>query len=695
MRTITLELLRHGPAHNQLLSPLTPYMALCENHSAVTLHVPFEHYQFLHRMNALAYRSDEATRNYQLNDTARLLGDLLGTIPGLTAESNKPDGSDERLTHLRLILSASELALLPFELAQAPNGLPGAGQNMLLQPQMPVCLTREVRRTGDEPYKWPRIPRILFIAASPPGVGEIPLQAHLLALRKLITPWVKYFKETDEITRTKRLEEHLVVLTGASIEAIEQICASNVEFPFTHIHILAHGVERPEVFDTRYYLALHNGQDPNQTDFISGPRLAAALRAALRPDSNPLAKPAVVSLASCDSANMGSVIGAGASLAHALHEAGIPLVVAGQFPLSFAGSVRLVECLYDGLIWGIDPRLLLYDLRRRLFAQFPNTHDWASLTAYMSLPIDFTQQLPDIQIGQALRSINAAMNHADEATRQLSFRIKSKRQYESPEMSPDNQQLLLNEARTRINKAKMKLERLLNRWPAYKGRISGLLASTEKRHAEILFRASQHSQIENNAGTSFKPLAKDSLELLRKSRNYYWDTFLLGRSESWAVVQYLSLTLIINSSEQFPEHLFTEQQSGNMPDVPGDNQPLKKLSSLWSMSRLLSSYDLNSKIIERVVWAHSNMIELYLLSLILPADLLDLPPDGTATQLALQHTDMLIDLSGRESFTVYSTRRQMLRYIEWFSAISNVGNLVGLAEQIFDRFPEEAEEAWK
>jgi len=37
MRTLTLELLRHGPAHNQLLSPLTPYLALCENHPAVTL----------------------------------------------------------------------------------------------------------------------------------------------------------------------------------------------------------------------------------------------------------------------------------------------------------------------------------------------------------------------------------------------------------------------------------------------------------------------------------------------------------------------------------------------------------------------------------------------------------------------------------------------------------------------------------
>src|SRR5215470_10046170 len=117
MRTITLELLRHGPVHNQLLSPLTPYLALCENHGAVTIHVPFEHNQFLHRLDALGYRQDDAARLFQLNDTAAELGDLLGLVPGLTAEANKQDAGGEPLTHLRLIISASELALLPFELA--------------------------------------------------------------------------------------------------------------------------------------------------------------------------------------------------------------------------------------------------------------------------------------------------------------------------------------------------------------------------------------------------------------------------------------------------------------------------------------------------------------------------------------------------------------------------------------------------
>src|SRR5437763_1387222 len=134
MRTITLELLRHGPAHNQLLSPLTPYLALCENHGAVTLHLPFEHNQFLHRLNALGYKLRVEARLFQVQDTAAVLGELLGAIPGFIAETNRvthqngeaaPIENNDAVTHLRLIISASELALLPFELALSPAGAPG------------------------------------------------------------------------------------------------------------------------------------------------------------------------------------------------------------------------------------------------------------------------------------------------------------------------------------------------------------------------------------------------------------------------------------------------------------------------------------------------------------------------------------------------------------------------------------------
>ncbi|CAH2806846.1 MAG: hypothetical protein CPDRYMAC_6383 [uncultured Paraburkholderia sp.] len=129
MRRITLELLRHGPPHNQLLSPLTEYIALCENHGTLTFHVPFEHNQMLYRLRAFSYRLGPEPREFQVIDTANVIGKLLGEIPGLTADLNRQGTgagiedtcAAEQVTHLRLVVTASELALLPFELATSPT----------------------------------------------------------------------------------------------------------------------------------------------------------------------------------------------------------------------------------------------------------------------------------------------------------------------------------------------------------------------------------------------------------------------------------------------------------------------------------------------------------------------------------------------------------------------------------------------
>ena len=688
MRTITLELLRHGTAHNQLLSPLTPYLALCENHAAVTLHVPFEHNQFLYRLRSLTYKDKNESRTFQLDDTARVLGELLSAIPGLTAESNKQDQDGEHLTHLRLIISASELALLPFELALSPNGLPGAGQHLLLQPQMPICLTREIRRVRNEQVEWPKAPKILFVAAAPPGVGPIPLESHLLVLRRAIAPWVFHYDVNNPKNQRRRIGEHLHVLPNASIEAIEDACASG---KYTHVHILAHGVEVEENFDRRFALALHDARDPQKTERVSGTRLATALRATQRAGGEGLSMPAVVTLASCDSGNVGSVAGAGSSIAHALHESGIPMVVAGQFPLSFEGSVRLVDCLYEGLLWGKDPRPLLYDLRRRLYAQFKENHDWASLTAYVSLPPDIDQQLPNVQISQANRSINAAMNHADVATGRISKRIKS----DEPEAANVKElKALFDKALHKIAEAKKRLEALLKRLPEKRERIYGNLASAEKRHAEVLFAAAGSPVFAKDPKGRARYL-REHEEMLRKSRDHYWDSFIEDRTNCWAVVQYLSMTVMMQKSGQFKKSASLPEETDGSQRGAGTEREERDPDGLWSMAHLLSLYDLNSKKSQRQVWAHGNLIELYLLSLAMrPSP--ERPNPAEAKKRALRHADALVDLAGRDSFEVYSTRRQILRYIEWFGVISRLGAApMALAEQVFQRFPEEAENRWK
>lgn len=679
MRTITLELLRHGVAHNQLLSPLTPYLALCENHAAVTLHVPFEHNQFLYRLRALGYKLQEESRLFQLQDTARTLSELLATIPGLTAESNKANGDADQFTHLRLIISASELALLPFELALSPSGLPGAGQHLLLQPQLPICLTREIRRVPGEQLQWPKKPRILFAAAAPPNVGAIPLEAHLLALRQAIRPWVWYYDPKDPAQRRKNVEDHLVFLPAASIEAIEAACATS---SFTHVHILAHGVAQPVNFDTRFFLALHKAGSPDEVDYVSGARLATALRAAERAGGRSLTRPTVVTVASCDSGNQGSVAGAGSSIAHALHEAGIPLVIASQFPLSFEGSVRMVEVLYEGFLGGEDPRLLLHDLRRRLQAQFPETHDWASLTAYASLPTDIDRQFENVQIARTKHRMEAALDHVDKATRRTFAKHpgKSKVKLSStlePSTSDAETAKLLANGQEKIEQARRQFERLVQHVPSERTELLGVLASTEKRQAE-----SEYS------GTLLKGAApsgiKRTQELLYQALEHYWQAFIQdqGRSwtlSSWTLVQYLSLAIILQTR-------------------PEGHQ----LEELWLFAHVMSRNELHSTNREHAIWAHGNLIELYLLAQMLQIEALQIKTVGiessaeAAKRLALEHAGELLVSAGRNSFEVYSTRRQIFRYVEWFREIAPwVERLTGLAEEIFNKFPEVVEEESK
>ena len=161
---------------------------------------------------------------------------------------------------------------------------------------------------------------------------------------------------------------------------------------------MAHGVPFKEGDETNYGLALHDDHEPTKADVVSGNRLATLLRPQIERRGGELACPSVVTIASCDSGNVGSVVGAGASVAHALHESGIPLVVSFQFPLSCSGSVVLTQSLYEGRLAGSDPRRLVDKTRRLLKTQVSKSHDWAGLVAYASLPTDIEQKIAEARI---------------------------------------------------------------------------------------------------------------------------------------------------------------------------------------------------------------------------------------------------------------------------------------------------------
>jgi len=123
IRTVAVEFLRAGPPHNQLLSPLTQYLAVCGDAGAGVVTVPYEQAAFERKLKELRYETgDTDDRLAMLHDVGVEMGRILGSVPGLPGALTVDPSKAATLIHLRLTLSASELAHLPFELAKVPVG---------------------------------------------------------------------------------------------------------------------------------------------------------------------------------------------------------------------------------------------------------------------------------------------------------------------------------------------------------------------------------------------------------------------------------------------------------------------------------------------------------------------------------------------------------------------------------------------
>ncbi len=605
-------------------------MALCGSHEPADVSVPFDHSELLTRLRALLYKDSDQSRELQLAETARAMSSVLGAVPGLVAELADPGGADDSgPTHLRIIFNANELALLPFELANAANAFPGAGQPLALQPQVPICITREVRRPAGGPVEWPRTPRVLFAASS--AGGDIPFTAQRLKLEAAIEPWLFHYQDGDDTDKQKRVSEHLTILENVTVQGLLDECASG---SYTHVHLLAHGVPVSTESGRRYGIALHSEVN-GQPDIVDGARLATLLRPSRKGKIENLVRPTVVTLAVCNSGgtagdgmNAGQAIGVGASIAHALHECGIPLVVASQFPLSFEGANTMVDVLYSGLLSGADPRLLLIDLRRQLRVRVHQNHDWASVVAYAAFPSNLDRQLAEVRVKRASRSIEAALNHADRATLAMSALLSKGKSETHSDLGgpPRDRQPMIDGVRRKLRQATDRMQSVLDSPFASKSLVFGLLASAHKRKAEMFWRAAT------------EPADKDeSLTALGQSRWYYRKAFDADRAETWATIQEQVLAAALDGS-----------------------CCLK--SDELNLARLLSIADSRAEDKARRAWAHGNLLELRLLQ-VLNVDVGPLP------QAWEESVDELVRAVGADAGEVHSTRRQLSRWVEFFPAI--------------------------
>ncbi len=604
IRLVNVEFLRPGPPNNQLLSPLTPYLAVCGETGAGVVHVPYEHGRFDRLLKQLRYETgDPEDRLAMLHDLGTEMGKLLGGVPGLPGALTFGSSQTGALIHLRLTLSASELALLPFELAKTPVTDSVTGENWLsLHTRPPVCLTRHIRTVSPEGVIWPERPRILFIAGDPENV---PHKEHRQVLVEAIQRF-RYPEDGDQKIADEertRFGDLLTILIYPSLDEVMAECRKN---RYTHIHVLAHG----DLMDSSpgsYGIVLRGPE--GAPDVVSGDRFRTAITSVHH-------RPAVVTLASCDSANVGTVVIPGASFAHQLHEAGIPLVVASQFPLSVDGSVPLTKRLYNGFLWGEHPLLLLQEARAELHARFTASwHDWASLVVYEALPRDFSDQLDALRYRQTKRAMDAALEKIDKAV-------------EAKDGTSDPSEL---ERDVEYAVGRFNLD------GQYGVECRGLRASSLKRIAQARFKLGGKSSTKD----PYEPLDEARLEYLNAARG-----LLVSNSRTlqriatvhWVLVQVASLSMVLG---------------------------LDSDDGIWKAAKLSADLYCEHHDPEQRAWAHASLAELWLVRL---AD-----PDLTGEERRTIHEEAVREAKalgdfypGQDEFPVKSSRRQFERYLTWW-----------------------------
>lgn len=632
IRTAKLELLRNGPEHNQLLSPLTPYIALCGPRAPQTVTMPFEHRELTTRLARLRYNVPAPQREAELVSIGSAVGRVLGAVPGLQAELSDSGRDGAHLVHLRLSLSALELGMMPFEAAIAPDNLPGSGAALLLR--TPTVITREIRRSDVVDVKWNRVHRILYAFATPPGMAPVPAQQHLNALRRAIDPYVAIVGGDDaKDKRVADVTKQLTILPEATLKNIADACRDG---DYTHVHILAHGAPFGDDDQKRFGVALRDDGEPAGYKVVDGETLAIALRGAQTSTAVTKALPTFLSLATCDSGAVESVVVPGGSIAHELHRVGIPWVVASQFPLWMNASTIMVEALYSRLLAGDDPRLVLHLLRQRLRVEVPQTHDWASIVAYAIAPWDLEQQVDAFFDRQIRRRLEVFFARLDDLAAKL---LQAKDQPMDP---ADDAEFTRISAAIRKEHAAWLARPAIKRNAKARAEAEGMSAASEKRIAIACANKASEAGKRGDKDAAEAALAACDAAYTASYRAYR-RAVEADPTNHWAITQFVSIAA-------------TPRRTQDQGAIDGVRD---RYADWWTAARQISNWQLRAAAAgEARAWALGTLAELDLLGTVYQTE----HDAKTARERISRGCAEIVQLCGAGSFQVESTLRQFQRY---------------------------------
>ena len=502
-QTLMVELLRFG-GDQGLLRKDDPYLVIRANERARKVEMELDHQDFLDLLDQLRY-----VRDVSDEDRGKARDDLAGVVTRLLA-LGPLEGTKVQVD---LVVTAQELSALPFEAA-----IGDAGGPVVLEADRSVEITRRVRGAFHErAVRWPAKPRMLLAAAAPEA--WVPTDDHQKALEGALKPWIEPLVEIPDAT--PNADKVLKVLPNASLASIREEIQGAGGAPYTHVHVLAHGVETGFGARQKFGLRLR-GSDGQPAATVTGDELADALSAGT-------ALPVVVSVTACNSGNVGSTIVAGASVAQTIHTRGVPIVLGSQFPLTVAGSIDAVEAFYGALFAGEDVRDAVHAARRRLADGRPETlDDWLSLVGYVQLPEGYADRLVDARLEAAMASLRTAQAWADHLAKYPQA------------ATPDTYDSVADKLRERIASLRHSAELPENaRRPAVLEENRGLLGSAYKRLAELQFaRSSRGLDVDRWKG--------ESREALAEARRWYELAGSENLSAHWVTVQLLSLETVLD-----------------------------------------------------------------------------------------------------------------------------------------------------
>ncbi len=143
------------------------------------------------------------------------------------------------------------------------------------------------------------------------------------------------------------------------------------------------------------------------------------------------------------------------------------------------------------------------------------------------------------------------------------------------------------------------------------------------------------------------------------------------------MVQYLSLTILLNCLGRI---------------LPTDGHPERDILSLWLAAQVQTISSLETEKGDNRAWFYGNLAELYLLAPLV-TDLENVRKDIDFAKAAVDTVSRVAGIAGTASFHNYSTRRQILRYCDWYSKLTDKFDVLnGTAREMLDRLPNIGEE---